>query len=266
MRVRVPGSIANLGPGFDVLAMAVELWLEVEAEPADQPDWTFEGEGAELLNIGPNPLSVLRMRGRVRNGIPVGVGLGSSAAARVAAHALRGHPEPWLAAAREEGHADNAVAAALGGLRLVVEGRIEELPVPDLEVALLVAVEPQSTDAAREALPAKVPLAEAAANAGRLARLVHLLHGSRITGSPEALADLLHQPYRRALYPWTATAMEAANRLGAPAAVSGAGPSVFALCVRGTGKEVAEAMAAAAPGRGLPVLTEVARSGMCLEP
>jgi homoserine kinase len=266
VRVRVPASIANLGPGFDVLAMAVELWLEVEAEPADAPEWTFEGEGAARLAARPNPLSVLPMRGRARNGIPVGVGLGSSAAARVAARALRGEEAPWLGAAEDERHADNAVAAGLGGLRLVVEGHLEELPVPDLEVALLIAARAQSTEAAREALPPRVPLADAAANAGGLARLVHLLHTGRVTESPDALADRLHQPYRRPLYPWTADAIAAARRLGSPAAVSGAGPSVFALCARGRGAQVAEAMTAAAPGRGRPLVTEIARSGMCWEP
>ena len=63
MRISVPASVANLGPGFDVLAMAVDLWLEVEAEEADEPEWEFEGEGAELLQEQPNPLSVLPMRG-----------------------------------------------------------------------------------------------------------------------------------------------------------------------------------------------------------
>ena len=246
--------------------MAVDLWLEVEAEPAESPDWSFEGESAEFLSSRPNPLSVLPMRGRVRNQIPVGVGLGSSAAARVAAWALRGREGPWLAAAQEEGHADNAVASGLGGLRLVVDGRIEELPVPDLEVALLVSRAPQDTHAARQALPDEVALADAVFNSGHLARLVHLLHTGRVTESPEALADRLHQPWRRPLYPWASDAIGAANLLGFPAAVSGAGPSVFALCARGRGGEVAEAMAAAAPGRGRRLVTEVTRSGMCWEP
>src|SRR5438093_6844038 len=253
MRVRVPASIANLGPGFDVLAMAVDLWLEVEAEPADRPEWTFEGEAAGILSSRPNPLSVLPMRGLVRNAIPMGVGLGSSAAARIASWALRGHDAPWLAAAEEEGHPDNAAAAGLGGLRLVVDGRIEELPVPDVDVALLVARQPQDTETAREALPADVPLPDAVFNAGHLAWLVHLLHAGGITRSPDALADRLHQPHRRPFYPWTADAIGAARRLGFPAAISGAGPTVFALCDRGRGREVAEAMATAAPGRGRPV-------------
>jgi homoserine kinase len=155
-------------------------------------------------------------------------------------------------------------------VRLVVPGPvqdwIEELPVPDLEVALLVAGEPQSTDAAREALPREVPLSDAVFNAAHLAWLVHLLYTGRITRSPLALADRLHQPRRRPLYPWTADAIGAARQLGFPAAVAGAGPTVFALCDRGRGREVADAMTAAAPGRGRPLVTEVARSGMCWEP
>src|SRR5256714_14618248 len=110
MRVRVPGAVANLGPGFDVLAMAVDLWLDVEAEESDEPEWEFEGEGAELLAASPNPLSALPMRGWVTNDIPVGVGLGSSAAARVAAAALLGDEDPIGAAGREEGHYDNVAA------------------------------------------------------------------------------------------------------------------------------------------------------------
>ena len=262
----MPASIANLGPGFDVLAMAVDLWLDVEAEPAESPSWVFEGESAHHLSSHPNPLSALRMRGVVRNGIPMGVGLGSSAAARIAAWALRGHLTPWLAAAEEEGHPDNAAAAGLGGLRLVLDGRVEELPVPDVEVALLVSRMPQSTDAAREALPREVPRGDAVFNAGQLARLVHLLHAGGITRSPEALVDRLHQPYRRPLYPWTAAVLDAAFRLGFPAAIAGAGPTVFALCDPGRGREVAEAMDRAVPGRGRPLVTRIARSGMTCEP
>lgn len=261
----MPASIANLGPGFDVLAMAVDLWLDVEAEPAPRPDWTFEGEGAEILSSDPNPLSLLPFRGTVRNGIPLGVGLGSSAAARLAARALGGDPAPWVAAAAAEGHPDNVFAAAKGGMRLVVGDFNTALPVPGGEVALLVAAAPASTDAARRMLPAQVPIADAVFNLGRLAWLVHLLHAGDAAGWPAALEDRLHQPHRLALYPWTAAAIGAARAHGCPAAVCGAGPSVFALCPSGMGDRVAAAMAAAAPGRGRPQVTRVATSGMTVE-
>ncbi|MGH7903305.1 MAG: homoserine kinase [Candidatus Dormibacteraceae bacterium] len=266
MKIRVPGSIANLGPGVDILAMAVELWLEVEAEPAALPSWTFEGEGASLLSAGVNPLSRLRMRGRVRNGIPVGVGLGSSAAARLAAAALRGVVDPFRTVAEEEGHPDNAAAAALGGVRLLAGGHVEELPPPPLEVALMVAHEPVATDLARRVLPAQVGWQDAVFNAGRTAWLVHALHSGRWDLLGAAMDDRLHQPQRRRLYPWVGPVLDAArasSSLGA--AVCGAGPSVFAFCAPGGGEAVAAAMAAAAAGRGRPLVTRVSPAGMGVE-
>src|SRR5438270_13649569 len=109
MKVRVPASIANLGPGFDVLAMAIDLWLEAEAVDSETPRWEFEGE----MPDGGNPFSSLRMQGAVRSAIPVGVGLGSSAAANVASLALPGVEGADLLsrAAEAEGHPDNAAAA-----------------------------------------------------------------------------------------------------------------------------------------------------------
>src|SRR3979411_435577 len=153
MRVSVPASVANMGPGFDVLAMAVGLWLGVEGGEADEPEWEFEGEGAEQLQNEPNPLSSLAMRGWVRNGIPVGVGLGSSAAARVAAAALQGSEDPIGDAGRQEGHYDNAAASVMGGVVAVVEDEVYGLPIPELEVALFIAPSPLAASLARSVLP-----------------------------------------------------------------------------------------------------------------
>src|SRR3989440_10477994 len=172
MRVSVPASVANLGPGFDVLAMAVDLWLEVEAEEADEPEWEFEGEGAELLREEPNPLSLLPMRGWARSDIPLGVGLGSSAAARVAAAALQGSEDPIGDAGRQEGHYDNVAAAVMGGLVAVVGEEVHGLPVPDLEVALFVAPSPVPTEEARAVLPEQLERADAVFNMSRVAALV----------------------------------------------------------------------------------------------
>jgi homoserine kinase len=263
VRVRVPASVANMGPGFDVLAMAVDLWLDVEAEEADEPDWEFEGEGAELLAAAPNPLSVLPMRGWVTNDIPVGVGLGSSAAARVAAAALRGDEDPIGAAGREEGHYDNVAAAVMGGVVAVVGDEVHGLPVPELEVALFVAPSPVPTEEARAVLPAQVSRDDAVFNAARVAAFVQILHTRQWPMLDAALDDRLHQPYRMSLYPWAQEVIEAAREAGAyGAALAGAGPSVFAFCERRLGEDVAAAMEEAGPEEGYGLVTKVVRQGL----
>jgi homoserine kinase len=263
MRIRVPASVANLGPGFDVLAMAVDLWLEVEAEGADRPEWEFEGEGADILSASPNPLSVLPFRGWVVSDIPVGVGLGSSAAARVAAAALRGDEDPIGAAGREEGHYDNVAAAVMGGVVAVVGDEVHGLPVPDLEVALLVAPTLLATEDARAALPAQVEHADAVFNMARVASLVQVLHTRQWPMLDLALEDRLHLPYRMPLYPWVQHVIDAAREAGAyGATVAGAGPSVVAFCERKLGEGVAAAMEEAGPQDGYGLVTRVTRSGL----
>ncbi len=263
MRVRVPASVANLGPGYDVLAMAVDIWLEVEAEESDEPHWEFEGEDADLLAASPNPLSVLPMRGWVNNQIPVGVGLGSSAAARVAAAALRGDEDPIGAAGREEGHYDNVAAAVMGGVVAVVGDEVFGLPVPDLEVALFVAPSPVPTEEARAVLPDQVSREDAVFNAARVAALVEILHSRQWPMLDRALEDRLHQPHRLSLYPWVQDVIDAAREAGAyGAALAGAGPSVFAMCERKLGEDVAAAMEEAGPEDGYGLVTRVVRQGL----
>jgi homoserine kinase len=269
VRVRVPATSANLGPGFDVLGLALALHNEVDAEPADGVRVTIEGEGAGRLPEGPDNLVARAVRLaheaagrpfpgvtlRCLNRIPPSRGLGSSAAAWVgglaAGNALLGAPldrETLLAlAARAEGHPDNVAAALLGGLTVACRAgdRVVAvtLPVPPaLRWVVLVPEVEGSTAAARAALPERYPRADAVFNLQRAALLLAALAAGRPELLATAMEDRLHEPYRLGLFPWLAGAAAAARTAGALACVlSGAGPSLLAV-TRGPAEPVARAL------------------------
>jgi len=283
VRVRVPATSANLGPGFDALGLALSLHDMVEAR-TDRPGLTIEvaGHGAATADAGEAHLVVRAMRAtfgildgqppglalRCANRIPHGRGLGSSAAAIVsgvlAARALtdRGADRLPLDAVLKlttelEGHPDNVAACLLGGLTIAWTGDsgAAAIRLPTLHTivpAVLVAPEPLATETARGVLPASVPHRDAAANAARSALLVAAL--TSVPGALlEATRDWLHQSYRSAVMPVTAELVGRLRDAGVPAVVSGAGPSVLAFLVRpptGDGE----------PGRArLDVLDSIAR-------
>lgn len=275
--VRVPASSANLGPGFDALALAVACYLTVdvvscdEAEPrvVDEPD--LRG-GTNLVLSGMHraaaaagrPLPGCRVS--VRSDIPVARGLGSSAAALVAGllagNRLLGAPLSQTQlldlACEAEGHGDNVSAALLGGLTLVAPGAAgpiyRRVPIAHpLRAVVFVPHQTGLTRSAREVVPEAIPRADAVANAARCALLMLALTGDDPTLLGEAMVDRLHQPYRVTLFPYLPELIAAARAHGAyGASLSGAGPSVLALTAPDRAAAVAEALAAAAARQALP--------------
>lgn len=243
MRARAPASAANLGPGFDTLAVALDRYVEVEVEPADRLLVRTEGEGAGLADdpfhlaarVAIDVAGTDRLAITVRSQVPVARGLGSSAALAVAAAAAAGADDPLAVAARTDGHADNAAASTVGGLVAAarIRGGVHAVRLP-LDVSLaFVAIVPDvalSTSRARQVLPAQVSRDSAAFNLARLALLVAGLADSRLL-VPEATEDRLHQDYRSPLFPAAPKLMASMSRAGALAVCwSGSGPTLLGVC------------------------------------
>lgn len=255
--VRVPATTANLGPGFDCLALALDLWNETTFTCAgSQIEITCAGEGSDLpLDERNMILQAMRFfcdtRGVVlpagvriecRNGIPVGSGLGSSAAAvltgLLGAAALLNLPllpeETLSLAARMEGHADNAAAALYGGLLVVAAGAQGWLTrcfdIPPVDTVIVFPAFQLSTHAARSALPQEIAMRDVTYNLGRAVLVVEALRTGDHDLLHQAIDDRLHLPYRLPLIPGAQNAMQAAIAAGASAVtISGAGPSLIAF-------------------------------------
>ncbi|WP_141013922.1 homoserine kinase [Nocardioides sambongensis] len=262
--VSVPATSANLGPGFDTLGLALDLRDRLEAEVVGEGlEVRVDGVGAGQVPTDERHLVVRSMRATFErmgleppglrlachNVIPHARGLGSSSAAIVAG--------VWLArdlvaggrlllddaalldlAATIEGHPDNVAPALLGGFVIsgqdagggfyAVPGSVD----PRIGAVVFIPADPVSTEAARGLLPAQVPHADAARNAGRAALLV-----AALASSPEQLLrateDRLHQDYRRPAMPASLDLVAALRADGVPAVVSGAGPTVLAFVEAG---------------------------------
>jgi homoserine kinase len=262
VRVRVPATVANMGPGFDALGVAVRMHLEIEIEPRrDSVEIMVEGEGADQLAADETNLVVHCMNlffdtvgrrppgyaVRIRNPIPLGSGLGSSAAAVVgglfAARAITGRTVPQAEMVRMatevEGHADNALPALLGGLVIAYGSESEGLryyriePSNRLVPVLAVPAEGFSTQAARQELPTQVPFADAQFTASRAALLVAaMISGAGADVLADAMNDRLHEPHRLQLMPESAEVHGELRSAGLPVAIAGAGPSLLVVVPR----------------------------------
>lgn len=251
--VRVPGSSANMGAGFDVLGMAVTLYAEVGCGPA--PEGAHEADDRHPAMIafreagGAGPIWT-------RSSIPMGRGLGFSGAVRVggavAAVAQRhggeslGDPERRAEvldiAARLERHADNVAASLEGGITVSAAGRITRVPLA-FDPAVVVWIPDAmttSTDRSRTSLADMVSRDDAVFNLGRIAMFVAACAQGDAERLREATADRLHQPARLEIVPASAETIEAGLAAGAWAAwLSGSGPTVAMFCEAGRADELA---------------------------
>jgi homoserine kinase len=258
--VRVPASSANLGPGFDCMAAALSLTLQLEVEETGR----FAVETALPVARGRENLCVRAFERlhpadaftfRIRSEIPLSGGLGSSAAAIVAGLTAADHmfelDADLLSLATEiEGHPDNVAAALHGGFVICADGQATRFDPPTgLEALAVVPKHPVRTRAARAALPAEVPLGEAVFNVAHAALLTLGLARGDWDLLARGLHDRLHQQRRAHLFPRSIALAERARELGAlGATISGAGPTVLVWCFYEQTGAVAEALAGEVEG------------------
>jgi homoserine kinase len=290
--VSIPATTANLGPGFDCLGLALNLRnqitigerpaglsIEVHGEgkgkiPEDHRNLAAQAAERFFAYSGRRPSGLFIHQ---HNQIPVGSGLGSSAAAVVggmlAASALQEERismrEVLDLAVEMEGHPDNIAPALFGGLTLVNRldrgWFVEQIPIQPLQVIVVLPDYDLPTAQARAALPQQVPLQDAVFNAGRVGLLTWALAHGQYDRLAIAMQDRLHQPYRLNLVPGMSQAFEAAIGAGASGvALSGAGPSVVAFAPGGLnkiGSAVSKAFASAGLSSRTWILSADERGG-----
>lgn len=259
--VRVPATSANLGPGFDTIGMALDMWSEYTVERSDKFEVICEGEGSHDMPMDDTNLVCFGLRAAFKvagkpvppckyhlvNRIPYARGLGSSSAAIVggliAGLVLAGHRVPaWGSeellnmAAEIEGHPDNVAPALYGGIQLGIHTgerwMTERVNVPPgIQCVCFIPDTIGKTSTARNVLSDTISRKEAVFNIGRVAWLINALNGNNIDNLKYGVQDALHQPQRaKAVYPHLIPIIEAAERAGASAAyLSGAGPTVMAF-------------------------------------
>lgn len=258
IKVSIPATSANLGPGFDCLGLALNLRQAVTFTPLDDPKLQIEAVGEDATKIpldksnlvyqsaeiifrhqGKRPPGILIQQ---QNHIPIGSGLGSSSSAVLAgmfgANAILGNPLTTLEilqmATNLEGHPDNVAPAIYGGLVLGVQGEngliVDRIPIPTQRVAVILPTFDLLTADARAVLPKMVSIKDAIFNTSRVGLLIRALQTTNYDLLHTAMQDRLHQPFRLPLIPGMSQAFDAARQSGAAGvAISGAGPSLLAF-------------------------------------
>jgi homoserine kinase len=289
VQLRLPATSANLGPGFDAMALALELFLEIDATPATQFSIHATGRNQNICGgltrnllietyksvLDAEQRQIVPLDLRMRNGIPVGMGCGSSAAVRLAAVALASAfgDLGWDAgqivdhAVRLEGHPDNVAACWHGGLTIAANAQqlaiISLPPPPDWQALLILPETPVATSKARSMLPQSYPRHDVVTNLQCSALLTAAFATGRSDLMPLATLDRLHQPYRAELCPLLPALLPLAGNHGVMSVtLSGAGPAVMLLTQTSQEAILREAILERAR-TVCPV--EILDAGLCLE-
>ncbi len=258
MHLALPATSANLGPAFDAAALAIDLYMTVDARPAAEFSIAASGRDKQICEsidyeshlifityrevLQSQAAEIIPLALRIKNDIPIGKGCGSSAAARLAGIALANHfgRLRWSdaqiigEASRREHHPDNASACWMGGLtvaRMTLDSEVQVACLrPEGKWPLLLAIPDQalSTEKARSVLPTQYSRADAVANIQNSMLLLAAFTQGRHDLLPAALEDRIHQPYRASLCPLLPSLQELGGKSGVlGVALSGAGPSVI---------------------------------------
>ena len=273
--ITVPASIANLGAGFDTLAVAVQLYLRLQVKVLDgkgKLNFKFIKQSLQGENYIERAFRFLAkdtgddfpsLEVEVHSDIPMSSGLGSSAAALVAGlrlySALFPQTEQALlnAACTLEGHPDNVSAALLGGLTIsykLPDSSVYSVKLEwpeNLVFTVLTPDIPLGTSDARKVVPTVIPREDAVFNIQRIALLIHALHSGNYQLLKQAFADRLHQPYRQQLVPGLESALKLEHEDLLGVCLSGAGPSIVAIAERNL-DNIEELLASSYKSTGIP--------------
>lgn len=258
-KLRVPATTANLGPGFDVLGLALDLWNEIEFKLSDSPSRVIvKGEGNKILLSSEYNLILRSVKNvydhfdqkwptnlviECNNNIPIFSGLGSSAAAVLAgvliANTLLGGPltndQLLEFCSNLEGHPDNIAPALSGGLTISIYEKkrliVQKYKLPEWQVGIVLPDVRLSTKEARKVLPHEVNLSDAIYSLGRIPIVVDALRNHDMENLKLGMSDRLHEKHRLRLIPGAKDAIQAAKDLGAAATISGSGPSLIAFAI-----------------------------------